>query len=148
MKKKVIALSLLAAAVVGAGVLAGCGSETPTEPVTEEQIVSAVVTEEGRQEEALARAKTLVAEQALSYEQTVQALGGEGYTVNEAVYGTSNCGADWDAQAVRKAEEYLVADPDMTADTLAQKLEADGFSEEEVQHGVDENRLLIRMEIA
>lgn len=148
MKKKVIALSLLAAAVVGAGVLAGCGSETPTEPVTEEQIVSTVVTEEGRQEEALARAKTLVAEQALSYEQTVQALGGEGYTVNEAVYGASNCGADWDAQAVRKAEEYLVADPDMTADTLAQKLEADGFSEEEVQHGVDENRLLIRMEIA
>lgn len=28
------------------------------------------------------------------------------------------------------------------------KLEAVGFSEEEVQYGLDENRLLIRMEIA
>ncbi len=147
MKKKVIVLFLLAAAVVAVGALAGCGEAT-TEPVVEEQIVSTIVTEEGRKDEALARAKVLVSERAFSYEQTVQALGGEGYTVDEAVYGASNCGADWDAQAVRKAEEYLVSDPDMTADILAQKLEADGFSDEEVQYGVDENRLLIRMEIA
>ena len=148
MKKKVIALSLLAAAALSAGVLAGCGNEVPTESMPEEQIVSAVVTEEGRKEEALARARVLVREQALSYEQTVQALGGEGYTVNEAVYGASGCDADWDAQAVRKAEEYLVEDPEMTADVLTQKLEADGFSDEEIRYGVDENRLLIRMEIA
>lgn len=148
MKKKVLALSLLAAAAIAAGALAGCGSETPTEPVVEEQIVSTIVTEEGRKDEALARAKVLVSERALSYEQTVQALGGEGYTANEAVYGASSCGADWNMQAVRKAEEYLVADPEMTADQLAQKLEMDGFSDEEVQYGVDENRLLVRMEIA
>ena len=147
MKKRVLAVSLLAAAMISAGVLAGCDSGEPAELLADEPVVSTVVTEEGRKDEALAQAKTLVSENAFSYEQTVQALGGEGFTKDEAVYGASGCGADWNAQAVRRAEEYLVDTPDMTADQLEKKLESDGFADSEVQYGLDENRLLIRMEI-
>lgn len=148
MKKKTIAVSLLAAAVMSMGVLAGCGSEPLPESDSDETIVSTLVTENGRKEEALASAKAHITKESLSYEETVQTLGGEGYTKDEAVYGASYCGADWDAQAVRRAEKYLTEDPEMTADELEKKLEAAGFSEEEVQYGLEENRLLIRMEIA
>lgn len=51
----------------------------------------------------------------------------EGFSASEAEYGADHCGADWDEQAVLKAEEYL-SWTSFSRSGLIDQLEYEGFT--------------------
>ena len=60
----------------------------------------------------------------------------EGYSEDEAIYGADNCGADWNEQAAKKAEQYM----EMSAyskDALEKQLKFDKFNDEQAKYGVE-----------
>ena len=61
----------------------------------------------------------------------------EGFTHDEAIYGTDNCGADWNDQAVKKANSYL----EITAFSksgLIDQLVFDGFTKTQAEYAASE----------
>ena len=75
---------------------------------------------------------------AFSYSGLVEQLEYEGFSHDEAVYGVDHCGADWNAQAVIKAKNYL----DLMAfsrDGLIEQLEYEGFTAEQAAYGAQAN---------
>lgn len=60
----------------------------------------------------------------------------EKFTSDEVRYAIDNCGGDWMAQAVIKAQSYMESVP-MSRDELISQLEYEKFTHEEAVHGVD-----------
>ena len=62
----------------------------------------------------------------------------EKFTDAQVKYGVDNCGADWNEQAVKKAETYLKVAA-FSRDGLVAQLEYDGFTHEQALHGAKAN---------
>lgn len=86
-------------------------------------------------EGALAQAQSYLRSQAFSYKGLIEQLEYHGYSSYEAKYGADNCGADWNAQAVKKAKSYLNSQA-FSYNGLIDQLEYEGFSSSEAKYGV------------
>ena len=85
------------------------------------------------QQNALRKAKSYLETTSFSYSGLVSQLEFEGYSHDDAIFGASNCGADWNQQAVLKAKSYL----SMTAFSrqgLIEQLEYEGFTHEQAEY--------------
>lgn len=75
-----------------------------------------------------------------SYDSLVRQLEKAGFTHEQAVYGASRCGADWNEQAVLSAKALLHNDPEMTDKTLSEQLTTGelfgGFTAEQARYAV------------
>ena len=60
----------------------------------------------------------------------------EGFSASEAKYGADHCGADWNEQAVKKAQSYLKYSS-FSYDGLVDQLEYEGFTHEQAKYGAD-----------
>jgi len=85
---------------------------------------------------ALRKAKQYLKYSAFSYEGLVHQLEFEGYTNAEAIYGTNNCGANWNEQALKKAKNYLEYSAFSYAGLIHQ-LEFEQFTTEQATYGAD-----------
>ena len=83
-------------------------------------------------------AKRYISYSAFSYSGLIDQLEYEGYTHEQAVYGTDNCEANWDAEAVEAAAKYLKY-TSFSRDSLIDQLEFDGFTHEQAVHGAEAN---------
>lgn len=88
------------------------------------------------EQEALRTAKAYLDVSAFSREGLIAQLEYEGYTYSEAVYGASNCGADWNEQALKMALLYLRSSS-FSESGLIEQLEFDGFTRAEAEYGAD-----------
>ena len=59
----------------------------------------------------------------------------EGFTDNEAAYGASNCGADWNAEALESANSYLELMA-MSRQELYEQLAYEGFTAEQINYAL------------
>lgn len=59
----------------------------------------------------------------------------EGFTTEEATYAVDNCGADWNEQAAKKAQEYLDYSSFSRSELIGQ-LEFEGFTSAQAEYGV------------
>lgn len=84
---------------------------------------------------ALAKAQSYLKYSSFSYSGLVDQLEYEGFSNQEAVYGASNVGADWNEQAALKAESYLKYSS-FSRQGLIEQLEYEGFTHEQAVHGV------------
>src|SRR5699024_6703818 len=73
---------------------------------------------------------------AFSREGLIGQLEYEGYTTEDATWAVDNCGADWNEQAVKKAEDYLDTMAFSYSGLIGQ-LEYEGFTTEQATHGVE-----------
>ena len=73
---------------------------------------------------------------AFSYDGLVDQLEYEKFSYDDAVYGVDNCGADWNEQAAKKAEEYLDF-MSFSRDGLIEQLQYEGFTYDQAAYGVD-----------
>ena len=87
---------------------------------------------------ALRKAKEYLNAMSFSYDGLVDQLEFEGFTHEEAVYGASNCGANWKEQAAKKAKDYLDAMA-FSRKGLIEQLQFDGFTYEQAVYGVGQN---------
>lgn len=70
-----------------------------------------------------------------SFAGLVEQLMYEGYSEDDAIYGASNCGADWDAQAQKAARQYLDIMP-FSHSGLVDQLVHDGYTSEQAEAAV------------
>lgn len=85
---------------------------------------------------ALSKAHDYLNYSAFSCSGLIDQLKYEGFSTEEAIYATDNCGADWKEQAAQKALDYL----DYSAFSysgLIDQLEYEGFSKEEATYATD-----------
>ena len=66
----------------------------------------------------------------------IEQLEYEGFTYDQAVYGTNNCGADWNEQAAKSAKSYLNT-MSFSRDGLIEQLEYEGFTHDQAVFGVN-----------
>ncbi len=59
----------------------------------------------------------------------------EGFTNEEAVFAADNCGADWNEEAAKKAQQYLNVSS-FSRSGLMDQLKFEGFTEEQAEYGV------------
>ena len=71
---------------------------------------------------------------AFSREGLIKQLKFEGYSQSDAEYAADNCGADWNQQAAKAAENYL-SFMSFSQDALIKQLEYDGFTHEQAVYG-------------
>ena len=71
-----------------------------------------------------------------SYSGLIKQLEYEGFTSSEAQYGADNCGADWNMQAAKKAEEYLRYSS-FSRSELIDQLVFEGFTQSQAEYGAD-----------
>ncbi|MBT9774953.1 hypothetical protein GPL15_00325 [Clostridium sp. MCC353] len=69
-----------------------------------------------------------------SYSGLIEQLEYEGYSIEEATYAADNCGADWNAQAAKKAQEYISV-LSFSRSGLIEQLEYDGFTNAQAEYG-------------
>lgn len=101
--------------------------EQETQPATESIPLS--------KQNALRAAKGYLDIMPFSAKKLVEQLEFEGYSHEDAVFGASNCGADWNQQAAKAAKGYL----EMMAfskEKLIEQLEFDGYTHEQAVYGV------------
>lgn len=84
---------------------------------------------------ALNRAKEYLSVMPFSHTKLIEQLEYEGYTGDEAAYGASNCGANWNEQAALKAAEYL-AIRSFSRSGLIDQLIYEGFTRAQAEYGV------------
>jgi predicted 3-demethylubiquinone-9 3-methyltransferase (glyoxalase superfamily) len=70
-----------------------------------------------------------------SAKKLVEQLEFNGYSHDDAVYGASNCGADWNQQAAAAAKNYLNLMP-FSKEKLIEQLVFDGYTQEQAEYGV------------
>ena len=88
-------------------------------------------------EQALKAARSHLAFSSYSYQGIINQLEKYAYfSHTEAVYAADNCGADWMEQAEKKAI-YYTEKIGISKSKLEKQLQNDGFTEEEVAHGVE-----------
>lgn len=80
--------------------------------------------------EAVQTAKALLDAAGFSQDQLVAQLKYEGFSDSVSKYAVENCGADWDQQATRSAENYR-SYLSLSGDELVAQLEKDGFTHEQ-----------------
>ena len=71
-----------------------------------------------------------------SYSQLINLLEMDGYSSFEAKVAAENCGADWNQQAVKRAEEYLRYSAYEYSE-LVDQLEFDGFTSDQAKYAAD-----------
>lgn len=71
-----------------------------------------------------------------SHDGLVEQLEYEGYPHEDAVYAADNCGANWNEQAAKSAEQYLDT-MSFSRSGLIEQLEYEGFTNEQAVYGVD-----------
>ena len=76
-------------------------TEIPTEKQDEQEEITIGMTN------ALSSSKIYLDIMAFSYDGLIEQLEFDGYTNEEATYGADNCGADWNEQAAKSAQNYL-----------------------------------------
>jgi len=72
-----------------------------------------------------------------SYTGLIEQLEFEQYSHEDAVYAADNCGADWNEQAAKKAQDYL----DIMAFSrqgLIDQLQFEGYTYEQAVYGVNQ----------
>ena len=72
---------------------------------------------------------------AFSYDGLVEQLMFEKFTAEQAAYAADNCGADWNEQAAKCAENYLKAQP-YSRQGLIDQLTVDGFTQEQTAYAL------------
>lgn len=72
----------------------------------------------------------------MSFSELVDQLAYE-FTYDDAIYGASNCGADWNVEAGRCAEEYITKNGDVSRALLAAELMTKGFTEDQAEFACD-----------
>jgi hypothetical protein len=70
-----------------------------------------------------------------SAQKLLEQLEFEGYSHDDAVYGVSNCGADWNQQAAQAAKDYLNL-MSFSKEKLIEQLEFDGYTHDQAVYGV------------
>ena len=85
-------------------------------------------------------AKSYLSVSAFSKAGLIEQLEYEGFTNSQANYGVSNCGANWNEQAVKSAKSYLSVS-EFSRDGLIEQLEYEGFTHEQAVYGVSQNGL-------
>ena len=61
----------------------------------------------------------------------------DGFTDAQAVYGVNNCGANWNEQAVKKAQGYIKY-LSYSKEQLINQLKFDGFTDAQAKYGVQQ----------
>lgn len=74
---------------------------------------------------------------AFSYQGLVDQLIFEGFTAEEAAYGASNVGANWDEQALKSAKNYLATSMAFSYQGLKDQLLFEGFTDSQASYGVN-----------
>ena len=87
------------------------------------------------QENALRAAKSYLETMPFSAKGLVEQLEFEGYSHDDAIFGVSNCGADWNKQAALMAKSYLETMA-FSRQSLIEQLEFEGFTQEQAEYGV------------
>lgn len=72
----------------------------------------------------------------MSFSELVDQLAYE-FTYDDAIYGASNCSADWNVVAGRCAEEYIDKNGDVPRALLAAELMIKGFTEDQAEFACD-----------
>ena len=73
---------------------------------------------------------------AFSYSGLIEQLEYEGYSTEDATYAVDHCGADWNDEAAKKAEEYLNT-MSFSRSGLIEQLEYEGFTHDQAVYGVN-----------
>ena len=68
----------------------------------------------------------------------IEQLEYEGYSIAEATYGAENSGADWNANAAKKAKQYLDF-MGFSRQGLIDQLEYEGYTHDQAVYGVTQN---------
>lgn len=90
------------------------------------------------QKNAKAKAKQYLDYQAFSRSGLIGQLEFEGFSVEDATYGTDAVGADWNEQAAKKAKQYLDYQA-FSRQGLIDQLVFEGFSQAEAEYGASQN---------
>lgn len=72
----------------------------------------------------------------MSFPELVDQLAYE-FTYDDAIYGASNCGADWNVEAGRCAEAYIDKNGDVPKALLKAELMIKGFTEDQAEFACD-----------
>lgn len=72
----------------------------------------------------------------MSFPELVDQLAYE-FTYDDAIYGASNCGADWNVVAGKCAERYIAKNGDVPRALLSAELMIKGFTEEQAEFACD-----------
>lgn len=88
------------------------------------------------QSNAVEKAKSYLSYTAFSKSGLIKQLEFEGFTNEDATYGTENVGADWKQQALKSAKNYL-GFAAFSKVGLIKQLEFEGYTNEEAVFGVD-----------
>lgn len=87
-------------------------------------------------QQASRRAKANLDTMAYSYTGLVSKLVSEKFTQEQAEYAVENCGANWEEQALRKANAYFALG-DFPEEQLTDQLSYDGFTIAQVRYALD-----------
>ena len=94
----------------------------------------------GEKEDALDVAEHYLSTFSCSREGLIEQLNNRDiFTYESAVYAADNCGADWNEQAKRKAQEYIHINDTYSYTELINLLEIDGFTHEQAVYGTEQN---------
>lgn len=86
------------------------------------------------QQNALAKAKDYLSNEAFSHDGLVEQLEYEQFSQADAVYGADNCGADWNQQAAKKAQEYM-GQESFSRGSLIEQLLYEKFTQAQSEYG-------------
>ena len=87
--------------------------------------------------EALAKAKLLLKEEPYSKIALIYYLKNMNYSDSDATYAVENCGANWNLQALRKAEYYATFKNDVSKNRYISDLENEYFTHEEAVYAAN-----------
>lgn len=91
---------------------------------------------ETSKEQAVLKAKSLLASYPFSYSELVARLEYEDFNTEDAIYGADNCGADWSEQARLYALAYLSTGA-FSYQEMVEQLKGIGFTRKEAKYGAD-----------
>ena len=92
------------------------------------------------QQKALDRAKEYLSNLPLSHDGMVTQLEFDGYSNADATYAADNCGANWNEQAARMANQLLTTGS-YTRATMIEELKSNGFTDDQAAYGADAAKL-------
>lgn len=114
------------------GVVYPVSSTTEQDTSAETQII-----EDVGKLNAVKKAKSYLEYSSFSREGLIRQLEFEGFTNEEAIFGTDNSGADWNEQAYKKAKTYLEYSA-YSRDGLIDQLEYEGFTSEQIDYAIQQ----------
>lgn len=92
------------------------------------------------EQKALDRAKEYLSNLPLSHDGMVTQLEFDGYSNADATYAADNCGANWNEQAARMANQLLTTGS-YTRATMIEELKSNGFTDDQAAYGADAAKL-------